>query len=272
MEKLEARRDYLREWMERYKKAQDAVPFVHMGLEMTEWEIQALSNRPDQADEMSPADLRIRFERDYDYLTDVLPMMPEYNLDDLPALTAVITSGSASIYNYVAKVGDLGTQEAQEYSSRYTAAYRELQAAQTRSKAVYDLLKKLNNPQTLQRFDRASNAYLSARSSIGERTAAALEMRNLLDGVQGDLLEKARRWPKENMTWNKMAERLSKGKNEGTEQQELIDQETTRTSLTSQLSTVLKDREGDSLKNLNNVWTQLLDHIYVVLNLIDFDD
>ncbi len=272
MEKLEASRDYLRKWIERYKKAQDAVPFVHMGLEMTEWEIQALSNRPDEADETPLTDLMIRFERDYDYLTDVLPMMPEYNLDDLPVLTAVVTSGSASVYNYVAKVGDLGTQEAQEYSARYTAAYRELQAAQTRPKTVRDLLKKLNNPQTLQRFDRASNAYLAARSGTGERTAAALEMRNLLDGVQGDLFEKARRWPREDMTWNKMAKKLSKGKNGGTEQQELINQEARRTSLINRLSTILKDREGGFLKALDNVWTQLLDHIYVVLSLIGFDD
>jgi hypothetical protein len=45
-----------------------------------------------------------------------------------------------------------------------------------------------------------------------------------------------------------------------------------RTSLISRLSDIAKDREGGSLTNLDNLWTQISDHIYIVLSLIDFGD
>ena len=268
MKKLEAKRDYLEEYLQRYRKAQDAVPSVQMNLEMTEWEIQALSNRPDEADEIPFGDLEARFDREYDHLTRVLAMMPEYDPGVISVLSAVTTSGSASTYVYVARVGDLGTRETKEYSTKYTTAYRELQAVQSRPKQVRDLLEKLGNPQALERFDRALKAYLAVRSGTGQRTAAAAEMRTLLRGVQGDLFEKARRWPKENMKWETMAERLSKGQAGGTEHQEVINQEAVHGSLISRLSTVFKDREGSSLTNIDDLWTQVLDHIYIVLELV----
>jgi len=124
MKKLEAKRDYLEAYLQRYRKAQDAVPSVQMNLEMTEWEIQALSNRPDEADEIPFGDLEARFDREYDHLTRVLAMMPEYDPGVISVLSAVTTSGSASTYVYVARVGDLGTRETKEYSTKYTTAYR----------------------------------------------------------------------------------------------------------------------------------------------------
>ena len=46
IKKLEAKRAYLKEWLDRYKNAHDAVPFVQTDLELTEWEFEALSNMP----------------------------------------------------------------------------------------------------------------------------------------------------------------------------------------------------------------------------------
>jgi hypothetical protein len=271
-EKLEAKSEYLKEWIERYKGAQEVVQYVQTNLDTTEWELQALNNRPDEADEIPLADLYTKFDRDYDYLTSALPMMPQYSPDAFLNSTAVSTSGSASVYEYVARVGDMGVPAAQAYSRKYTAIYHELQAAQARPKAIRDLLGKLGNPQTQERFDRALMAYSAAQSGTGERTTAALEMRTLLDGIKGDLFKKARRRPKENMSWSEMAARLAKGIPRGTEQQELADQELVRTSLISRLSDIAKDREGGSLTNLDNLWTQISDHIYIVLSLIDFGD
>jgi hypothetical protein len=49
------------------------------------------------------------------------------------------------------------------------------------------------------------------KSGVGERTAAALEIRTLLDEIQGFLFEKARKQEKETITWNEMSKRLAKG-------------------------------------------------------------
>jgi len=199
-------------------------------------------------------------------------MMPEYNPQRLVDSTAVLTSGSASVYEYVTRVGELDTPNTLAYSQKYTSIYNELQNTQARPNEVRVLVEKLNSSQTLQRFDRALNAYYAVRSGTGQRTAAATDMRTLLDGLQGDLFAKARKWQKENMTWATMAERLSKGDSGQAEHQVLVNQETIRRRLISRLSDVLKDREGNSSINLDNLWTQILDHIYVVLGLINFGD
>jgi len=200
MKGLEAKRDYFREWLKRCGKAQESAPSIQQALEITEWELEALTNRPDEADEIQLGDLEARFEREYDHVAQTLPMMPEYDPGAIPTLTAVTTSGSASTYVYVTRVGGLGTQKAKDYADKYTITYRELQEAQSRPKEVEALLQKLGGSQTLERFSSAQKACSMSKSGIGARTAAALEMRTLLDGVKGDLFEKARRRQGENMT------------------------------------------------------------------------
>jgi hypothetical protein len=267
---LEAKHEYLKEWLDRYRKAQYILPHVQMQLDITEWELNALSNRPEEASEIPSGGLTSRWNRDNDYLTDALPLMPDYDVRVLINSTAFTTEGSASVYEYVARVGDLGTPNAITYSNEYTTSYRVLQASQERPKAIRQLLEQFRNEQTLERFDRASKAYLATKSGVGERTAAALEMRTFLDGVKGDLFAKARQQPNENMHWARMAERLAINGPSGIECQVLLSQASIHSSLINRLSQVAKDREGQSVTNLDNIWTQMVDFAYTVLGLIDF--
>lgn len=264
IKRLEAKKEHLVTWLDRYRKAQEVAPLVQMNLELTEWEIQALSNRPSEAHEIPLMGLNQRITQDCEYLTRSLPLIPDYNPTGLMNSTAIAMSGSATVYQYVARVGDLNTPQAVSYSQKFTGLYHDIQISQERPRAVRDLITKLNNPQTIQRFDRAQNVYNAARIGTGSRTGAATDMRTLLDGIQGDLFDRARKHKKENMTWGEMASRLAKGDQE---KQELEGQENVRSSLISRLSTILKDREGGSVSNLENVWTQVLDHIYVTLSL-----
>lgn len=268
IKKLEAKRAYLKEWLDRYKNAHDAVPFVQTNLELTEWEFEALSNMPMKAKGVEIDELENIIQRDYEYVQNALPMIPKYDLNLLKSSTVVNTSGSQVVYGYVARVVDLGTPEAEQYSNKYVALYQNLQIKQQRPERVRELLVKLGNPQTLQRFDTATNAYIHAKADTVKRSEAALEMRNLLDGVKGDLFEKAREKERENMTWEIMAKKIVKPSPIGTELAELIRQGTVRSILYDRLSNVLKDREGSSQINLDNIWTELLDHIFTVLGLI----
>ena len=47
VEKLEAKRTHLQNWLERNKEAQRIVHFVQGNLELTEWEINTIDNLPD---------------------------------------------------------------------------------------------------------------------------------------------------------------------------------------------------------------------------------
>lgn len=269
LKKLEAKRDHLREWVSRHKNAHDVLPYVQNNLELTEWEIQALTNPPKEANNICMPGLAGAINRDYDYVLGALPMMPEYDPNLLACSTAVSTSGTSNVCEYVIKIGDLGTQEAQTYSNKHVSLYQNLQEKQQRPKEVRALLEKLRSTQTLQRFDRALKTYTNTKVGTGDRTQAASEIRNMLCGIEGNLFELARKWTNENMTWDIMIQRLAKRGTAGAEYKTLCNYIPTHSELIDHLSCIAKDREGISPRNLDTVWAQVMNHIYTVLSLVN---
>ncbi|MCL4262508.1 MAG: hypothetical protein KJ069_04810 [Anaerolineae bacterium] len=154
---LNAKREHLEEWAKRLKKANEILPFVQMQLDITNWELEALDARPEEASEIVLPGLMGTFKREHDYLIDALPLMPDYDARSILNSTAVSTAGSANFYEYISRVGDLGTPIAIEYAHTFTGAYQKLQEAQNRLEDVRNLVKELNNPQTLERLDRAAD-------------------------------------------------------------------------------------------------------------------
>jgi hypothetical protein len=265
---LEFQMAYLREWLNKYKEAQELIPILKQRLDELDWELDALAHRPAEADEIPLDDLHNYFAISNQRMKNVIPPVPDYNRSLIESWTSVNTSGSSSFYESVTRVGDLGTPVAEEYSKKYGALYIDLQIAHNRPDMVRSGLEKLKDPGILMRFDTAALALPTMKAGVKTRTEAALAMRNLIDGLQGVLFEKARKWPNENMTWQEMSKRLSKDANDEFERQELVIQETKRKSLISRLSDVMKGREGGSVTNLDDIWAQTLDHIHIVLGLI----
>jgi hypothetical protein len=76
---------------------------------------------------------------------------------------------------------------------KYISLYNTLQTSQNRPESIRALLVKLGSKATLQKFDRASHTGVFYYEKWGsERTAAALEIRTLLNEIQGFLFEKKR--------------------------------------------------------------------------------
>jgi hypothetical protein len=268
IQSLEEQKTHLIQWLESYKAAKDIIPYVQNMLEITEWKIQALKALPPRVSTAIPTDLIPQFDREHSYLTNVLPVMPRYNPDAVQNSFALMTSGASSAYAYILTIGHQGTMEYQDYSKKYISLYNTLQTSQNRPESIRALLDKLGSKATLQKFDRASQAFSTMKSGVGERTAAALEIRTLLDEIQGFLFEKARKQEKETITWNEMPKRLAKGVYAGHQYQGLITQGARRSALIDTLSRIAKDREGKLLNNMEDIWTQTLDHIFIVLGLI----
>jgi len=270
IEILESEKKYIEDWLERNAKAQEVVHYVNRDLHMVSWQLSALKNSPDEEEKVSLADVENSIERGKRYIEGCLPQIPEYDTNTIMGSVAVTATGSAAVYSYVAQVGDLKIPGVNDYSEKHTYSYRELQQAQNRLNEVRKLIEGINNQQTIDRFDRAASDYAAFQSGSGNRCAAALGMRTLLDGVKGDLFQLASNTPRENMNWSKMASRLSKGGQSSFEELELLNHESNRSSLISVLSVVAKDREGTSPFDLDNIWTLLLDHLYAVLGWLDY--
>jgi hypothetical protein len=267
---LEKKRGHLTAWLSRFNTAKDIVPDVQKSLETTNWEIEALENRPKIPGDLLPDGLGSILERDYRFTAGAIPMMPSYNPVLSSTASSMAISGSVSVYDYVAGFADLGSPQATEYSQTYTQRYQQLQAAQQRPEEVNWKMAKFCSQNTLDRFNTAKNDYLSAKCGAVPRRQVALGIRNLLDGLKGELFQMARLTPNENMTWERMAQRLCKGSTAGAEEQELVRHNEVRSTIMSHLSDILKDREPSSKTDLDHLWTETLDHIYAVLGLIKF--
>lgn len=265
------KRDYLVTWLQHFGQAQEMVPRVQKELEKTEWEIDALTNLPDEAAEIPSGDITVLFDKDLKYLPQALPMIPSFTFDlsGLSSSDAISSSGTMTVYEYVARIGDIETPAAFEFSNHYTSKYQEIQSAHDRPNEVRNLLAKLPNQNTLERLDRAEKSYMQFKAGNGEKTSAAMEMRTFLDGLSGELFQVARKWETENMTWERMAERLSRGDTAGIEYNEMIRQKGVHSSLIKRLSEIGKDRESNSAVNLNHIWTELLDHVFTILSIAD---
>ena len=261
------KRKHLENWLQNFEQARDIVPRVQKELEKTEWEIDALSNLPEEAAEIPSGDMKVLFDNDFKYLTQALPMLPTFNVSQLSDSDAISSSGTMSVYQYVSRIADIATPKALEFSNRYTLKYQEIQIAHDRPNEVRNLLAKLPSKNTSERFERAEKSYMLFKAGSGEKTSAAIEMRTFLNGLSGDLFQIARESKKENMTWERMAERLSKGGTEGLEYNEMIHQKGIHSSLLERLSQIGKDREGGSVTNLNHIWTELQDHVFTVLTI-----
>lgn len=77
---LEAQRDYLREWVNRLAEANFLVPDVVKNIERLNWAIDALENRPKEAEEML-FNFSDALAQGVEHLKATLPLIPEVNLD-----------------------------------------------------------------------------------------------------------------------------------------------------------------------------------------------
>lgn len=265
-ENLEAKLSYLLEWMHGLKDANAVAPEIQQQIELVRWQLEVLKNTPDEAEEISFTPPSA--EQNYLYTKSVLPLIPKYDPRSIVNSTSGTLSSSSDYYNYVTRIGDLGTPKAFEFSGKFGGLYQNIQQAQDRQSLVRQMLEKLNDSNLIERFDKALTAYSMYKSDVGERTAAAMTIRTFLDGVQGTLFEKARNWPKENMTWGKMGSRIANILSNSENYKEFILQHEIRSKLYSRLSDIGKDRDSGAATNLEFVWTQVIDHLYITFGLL----
>jgi hypothetical protein len=209
---LRKKEEHLDEWLRRYSKAREIVPEVQKNLDITKWEIGALENLPTVAGEVPyTSHLRYSIAKDYELTQSAIPMMPDYDQLMMSTASSATTSGAIAIYNHVLEYGNIEDAEAIKFSHAQTKRYREIQSKQERPGQVRNLIQAHCRANTLDRFDTAAQSYLRSMSGADTQTDAANAIRNTLDGMKGDLFNRARLKPNEQMTWEIMARRLAKG-------------------------------------------------------------
>jgi hypothetical protein len=149
----------------------------------------------------------------------------------------------------------------------YVKTYQILQQNHDRRVVVQRLITQ-NFPHLSSCFNVASSAFETAKSLADQIPSAANEMRVVLDKLKGELFEKARSWPKENMKWEVMAERLGKIPDPKSGAQLIKDQEVYRDQLYGRLSQLLKERDESDRDELTSLWVLFLDDLALILGSI----
>lgn len=261
---------HLKEWLSRTKSAQEKVPDVQDMVERTQWEIQMLSDLPKEGQEFIPPGLIIGYERGNEHLLDNLPLPPKYYVSAVNSTASVTTSGSTDMYSIVSRAGEVEENEFQEWSGIHKASYRQIQEKQARFEKVKGFLQRLN-PDRVEELETARKSYLTAVADVGESIAAGIAMRNLLEHFKGDLFEKARQRPKENITWERMADMLAINGVGSIEHSVLIKQKLEWSLLQHRLSDVAKGQKHGLVADLENIWVKLTDHLFTVLGIVEIE-
>ena len=262
-DKAKELRDYLREFLDRNKRQTELIPEIQRAYEVANWQYQTLTAVGSAAPTQIQQEINLRLGYALTQMKTHLPLPMDYTIS-LSAIANTVTGSTMSIY---AAMTDRDLQEVGAIAQTYVTDYQILQQNHGRRVAVEKLIKE-NFPHLSSYFNAASNAFETAKSLADETPSAANEMRVVLDKLKGELFEKARSWPKENMTWKVMAERIGKIPDPTSGAQLIKDQEVHRDQLYSRLSQLLKKRDASNGNELANLWALLLDHLAVVLGSI----
>jgi len=269
LEELQKRREYLMQWQENHSAAKDVAPIIKEQLDYANWAMDSLKEMPTMSGEKGQPDFVNRLEAENAYMRDAIPMIPQYNMVDAYGATAVNTSGYSGMYQYIAGAQDYGKVQVVDWSKTYTNRYREIQETHGKKDRVRSLITQLEDGQLNVRFDDAYKNFVLSQSDEKECIAAANSIRNLLYGIRGKLWERVPHQKNEKFKWEKMVTSLvDQGLLNLQQQQTLNDEQATYDYIISELSPMAKNHGSTTSSLLENVWTQLLDLIYVLLTLI----
>jgi hypothetical protein len=265
MDNIKKNRDYLATWLTNHQMASEVAPAVREALDEAEWALGVLRDRPIEAINLSTLELDKEAGHALTRIESVLPQMPDYHAPLGLYVNSISTSSTSASVSYVHAVGQIGTPDALRFAKSKSDEYRKLQESHQRPQKVRSLIEDLM-PDLIGRFDTANRAIQQCRLGIGAKSSAALELRNLVDGLQGHLFAKAGPLQRGKMTWTVAAERLF---GPGTTRAAtMISQSVIRASLYGDLSDVAKDREGTNPRGIDDLAARVLDHLFAVLSLL----
>jgi len=248
---------YIDTFGERAKQVTDTAAELKKFKEFAQWqaELARAIDNSGNADAKAAADQDLT--RQYEQLSGFAPMPPNYGVTTTLTSTAVVT-GNASLFNALVSMPLVAM--ANEIPP-LIEKYNNLQQSQGRLQDAKARLGKLF-PHLVLFFVGVERAYHTSSMREEDWTHAATDMRNLIEKLKGELLDKARRTDKETPNWKTMVDRLTV---EGSFQRNtLLAEERNRAELYDLLSRITKYRNPVTRNPLVEVWPRVVDHVYIV--------
>jgi hypothetical protein len=140
---------------------------------------------------------------------------------------------------------------------RHLAGTRRDDPIRQASDQLLELIQRFGDAALEDRFDKANTSYRAWKIGIIGKPASASSMRVFLSGVRAVLWARARKYPKERMTWEQMSQRLADGGTQSRQYEIILHGEQEFSKLIRLLSDIEKNREGSSKTDIEAVWLEL---------------
>jgi hypothetical protein len=261
------KKTYLQDWLNKAGPINEAVPKVKQQLELAIWEEKAFSEMPDRIANAIPANVTKHQKQDIMTLHKTLPSLPEIknNLVCISDATAATTSNM--IFQIIDDARHNQEQQIHEWGERHSTQYIQLQERLGREKEVRKYLLKIKGELATE-FDKAISAYRREMAGIESKSEFGITMRNVLEHYKGEIMNQARQQPKEQkIEWHIMAERLVK--NIMDSRQRFIEQGERWKNLHERLTKLAKGLIKFDQHDLESIFTESLEHMYIVLSLVN---
>jgi len=250
---------YFDEWVRRHQQQQKLLPEVLKMRKTAEWEVKATDalreGMPEQAKEVEAEGVRV-----LRHIQATMPLPLDYDIHlSVESATAAVAVSSMIFETLVATRSEDPSErpEIEAQITSYSKLLEEQGRAADASRWVAQLF-----PNLSERFATAQHEAMVARGDPLAEERAALAMRTFLHQLKGELFAKAQTHERENMTWPRMAQRLSTR----TGAHVLLEQEATHSSLSNWFSNVGKARW--KAYSFDDVLTRFIDHVYVVCGAV----
>jgi hypothetical protein len=261
-----AKRVYLADWLRQSKSVQQAIPKVQQELELAKWEEEALSDIPNHVANIVPSDVTSSLAEDLDTLHQALPEIPKINVGTFDVSVATTSTTSTIIYQVTDDARHSDDPQVNSWGVRHSEKYETLQNQLGREGQVRNLLHNLN-PNLALDFDDAVSEYRMVLTGTSIKANAGIALRNVIEHCKGEIMNLARQDKKEQkITWEQMSDRLVD--DVGVARQRFQQQGKKWSDLQQRLSKLAKGHIQFDHSDLKSVFTEFLDHLYIVLSLI----
>lgn len=260
--KVEQKWEKLSTWLDNLKSAEEIAPIVNQQLEITQWEREVISNAPRSCHEVPYDHIKAAYDRDLESIDRHLSKIPQFSAQ---AMVGTTLSTGADVYSYLEYTKHLPHDDTKQWAQKYIPQYQEIQITQQRCGQVRQLLEALK-PELATEFDTAIQNYKGFMGGYKKAIDAGIALRNVLGHYKGELWERVRKPCEQKVRWHKMAARLTV---DSSARDTVLDQETKWNQLQQELSKIAKAESNISQEELKGIFTRLVDHIMVVLNLTE---
>ena len=266
--------DFVSNLLDQAKQAASIFPYLQQAYEMTYYYYNVISTMPESTPEGPKIIIFDSLSSGQQFCNANREQIQRFDQDVITSYLAFNASGSIPVYQSLSDLSTASNTEVSEWASPFITQYRDLQQKQKKTTLISSILQRISKPLDSE-FQSALQTYKKAFSNLVGKEAAGIALRNVLEHFKGEIHSIALKIAKrtkpavQKLKWIEMSSFLAKGGSTSFECNQLISEEGTHRSLHDRLTMVAKNRSTISDDDLEDIFVELIEHIYAVLNLID---